>query len=105
MHLSFSPEKGSDAARRLIACIIGANEPTGNRAHEAVSAVEMHLLQRGWPVGTALGALPDVQKRLSLGRPACREEMCIRDRSTPCRTVASARRAEYPARPRVVAER
>jgi DNA-binding FadR family transcriptional regulator len=77
MHLSFSPEKGSDAARRLIACIIGANEPTGNRAHEAVSAVEMHLLQRGWPVGTALGALPDVQKRLSLGRPACREAMII----------------------------
>jgi DNA-binding FadR family transcriptional regulator len=37
----------------------------------------MHLLQRGWPVGEALGALPDVQKGLGLGRPACREAMII----------------------------
>ena len=77
MHLIFSPEKGSAAAQRLTSCILGADEPTGNRAHEAVSAVEMHLLRRGWPVGAALGALPDVQKGLGLGRPACREAMII----------------------------
>jgi len=77
MRLSFSPGNVSDAARRLTSCIIGADDPTGNLAHEAVSAVEMHLLQRGWPVGEALGALPDVQKGLGLGRPACREAMII----------------------------
>jgi DNA-binding FadR family transcriptional regulator len=77
MDLSFSPGKVSDGTRRLTACIIGVEDPTGNRAHEAVSAVEMHLLQRGWPVGEALGALPDVQKGLGLGRPACREAMII----------------------------
>ena len=75
--LSFSPGKVSDDARRLTSCIIGADDPTGNLAHEAVSAVEMHLLQKGWPVGEALGALPDVQKGLGLGRPACREAMII----------------------------
>ena len=37
----------------------------------------MHLLQRGWPVGKALGGLPEVQKDLGLGRPACREAMII----------------------------
>ena len=77
MRLGYSPGKVSDAARRLTSCIIGADDPTGNRAHEAVSAVEMHYLQRGWPVGEALGALPDVQKSLGLGRPACREAMII----------------------------
>jgi DNA-binding FadR family transcriptional regulator len=77
MRPNFSPEKVSDAARRLTSCIIGADDPTGNRAHEAVSAVEMHFLQRGWPVGEALGALPDVQKSLGLGRPACREAIII----------------------------
>jgi DNA-binding FadR family transcriptional regulator len=77
MGLSFSPGKVSDDARRLTSCIIGADDPTGNLAHEAVSAVEMHLLQKGWPVGEALGAFPDVQKGLGLGRPACREAMII----------------------------
>lgn len=77
MRLSFSPGKVSDAARQLTSCIIGADDPTGNLAHEAVSAVEMHLLQRHWPVGEALGALPDVQKDLGLGRPACREALII----------------------------
>jgi len=77
MRLGYSPGKVSDAARRLSSCIIGADDPTGNLAHEAVSAVEMHYLQRGWPVGEALGALPDVQKSLGLGRPACREAMII----------------------------
>lgn len=77
MHLDFSPEKGADAARRLTSCITGAENCTGNLAHEAVSAVELHLLLRGWPVGEALGALPDVQRGLGLGRPACREAMII----------------------------
>jgi DNA-binding FadR family transcriptional regulator len=77
MRHSFSPGKISEEARRLTACIIGADDLTGNLAHEAVSAVEMDLLQRGWPVGAALGALPDVQKGLGLGRPACREAMII----------------------------
>ena len=77
MRLSFSPGKVSDDAQRLMSCIIGADDPTGNLAHEAVSAVEMHLLQRGWPVGEALGGLPEVQKDLGLGRPACREAMII----------------------------
>jgi len=77
MRFSFSPEMVSDDARRLTSCIIGAEVPTGNLAHEAVSAMEMHLLQRGWPVGEVLGALPDVQKGLGLGRPTCREAMII----------------------------
>jgi DNA-binding FadR family transcriptional regulator len=77
MRLSFLPGKASDDARRLTSCIIGADDPTGNLAHEAVSAVELQLLQGGWPVGEALGALPDVQKDLGLGRPACREAMII----------------------------
>jgi DNA-binding FadR family transcriptional regulator len=77
MQLSFSPRKVSDDAQRVASCIIGADDPTGNLAHEAVSVVEMYLLQRGWPVGEALGALPDVQKGLGLGRPACREAMII----------------------------
>jgi len=77
MPLSFSPGKVSDDARRLTSCIIGANGATGNLALEAVSAVEMHLLQRGWPVGESLGALPEVQKSLGLGRPSCREAVII----------------------------
>jgi DNA-binding FadR family transcriptional regulator len=77
MRLSFSPGKVSNEARLLRACIIGAHDSTGNLAHEAVSAVEMHLLQRGWPVGEALGGLSDVRKDLGLGRPACREAMII----------------------------
>jgi DNA-binding FadR family transcriptional regulator len=77
MRLSFLPGKVSDDARRITSCIIGADDPTGNLAHEAVLAMEMHLLLRGWPVGEALGALPDVQKGLGLGRPAGREAMII----------------------------
>jgi DNA-binding FadR family transcriptional regulator len=77
MHLSISSGKVADDARRLTSCIIGAGDATGNLAHEAVSAVEMQLLQKGWPVGEALGALPDFQRDLGLGRPACREAMII----------------------------
>ena len=69
--------KASADAQRLMSCIIGADDSSGNLAHEAVAAVEMHLLQRGWPVGEALGGLPQVQKDLGLGRPACREAMII----------------------------
>lgn len=71
------PGHAASDARRLSSCIIGAGDATGNLAHEAVSAVEMHLLQRGWPVGQSLGAFPDVQKGLGLGRPSCREAMII----------------------------
>lgn len=46
-------------------------------AHEAVLGVEMGLLRQGWPVGQSLGALPDVRKRLGLGRPAFREAITI----------------------------
>jgi len=77
MPLSLSRGNVADDARRLTSCIIGANDPGGNLAHEAVSAVEMHLLQLGWPVGESLGALPQVQKRLGLGRPSFREAMII----------------------------
>jgi len=58
-------------------CAIGADRQTVNLALDAVSDVEMHLLQRGWPVGEALGAIPDIQKVLGLGRPACREAIII----------------------------
>jgi DNA-binding FadR family transcriptional regulator len=77
MRHNFSPGKISDAARRLTLCIIGGDDPMGTLAHEAVSAVEMHFMQRGWPVGEALGALPEVQQGLGLGRPACREAIII----------------------------
>jgi DNA-binding FadR family transcriptional regulator len=77
MRLSFSQGMRADDARRLASCIIGANDPTGNLAHEVVSAVEIQFLQRGWPVGEPLGALPQVQKDLGLGRPAWREAVII----------------------------
>ncbi len=77
MRTSFSQGPISDDARRLLSCIIGSPETTGNLSHEAVSALEMHLLRRGWPVGESLGAIPDVQKSLGIGRPACREAMII----------------------------
>jgi DNA-binding GntR family transcriptional regulator len=77
VHPRFSRGKISDDARRVRSCAIGADRQTANLAHEAVSDVEMHLLQRGWPVGEALGAIPDIQKILGLGRPACREAIII----------------------------
>lgn len=77
MHPRFSLGKISDDARRVRFCAIGADSQTANLAHEAVSDVEMHLLQSGWPVGEALGAIPDIQKILGLGRPACREAIII----------------------------
>jgi DNA-binding FadR family transcriptional regulator len=77
MRLDLCSGQLSADAQRLMSCIIGADDASGNLAHEAVAAVEMHLLQRGWPVGKALGGLPEVQKDLGLGRPACREAVII----------------------------
>lgn len=77
MLLSFSPGKISDDAQRVRSCAIGPDRQTANLAHEAVSAVEMHLLQMGWPVGQGLGAIPDIQKVLGLGRPTCSEAVII----------------------------
>ncbi len=77
MSLDFSTVQAAADAQRLTSCITGDAGPTGNRAHEAVSRVEHYLLQKGWPVGEALGALPEVQKGLGLGRPACREAIVI----------------------------
>ena len=56
--------------------MLGAFVPT-SLAHEAVLGMEMGLLRQGWPVGQSLGALPDVRKRLGLGRPAFREAVTI----------------------------
>jgi DNA-binding FadR family transcriptional regulator len=67
---------GSDNVQRVGACMIGAVSPS-SLAHEAVLGMEMDLLRQGWPVGQSLGALPDVQKRLGLGRPASREAITI----------------------------
>jgi DNA-binding FadR family transcriptional regulator len=77
MEAGFSLVGERDDARRRSACMIGAETPTGNRAHEAVFSVEMNLLERSWPVGESLGSLPDVQKALGIGRPACREAITI----------------------------
>jgi DNA-binding FadR family transcriptional regulator len=65
-----------DELRRISACMIGAVAPA-SLAHEAVLDMEMDLLRQGWPVGQSLGALPEVQKRLGLGRPASREAVTI----------------------------
>lgn len=67
---------GSDDVQRVGACMIGAVAPS-SLAHEAVLGMEMDLLRQGWPVGQSLGALPEFQKRLGLGRPASREAITI----------------------------
>ena len=67
----------SEDAQRLATCITGAVKPTGNLAHAAVLGVEMQFLQWGWSAGEALGALPDIQKSLGLGRPTYREALII----------------------------
>lgn len=77
VHPGFVPGMITDDARRVRSSAIGADWQTANLAHEAVSDVEIHLLQRGWPVGESLGAIPDFQKLLGLGRPACREAIVI----------------------------
>jgi DNA-binding FadR family transcriptional regulator len=73
----FSLGEISDDARRVRSCAIGVDRQTANLAFQAVSAVEMHLLHRGWPVGEPLGAIPEFQKALGLGRPACQETIII----------------------------
>jgi DNA-binding FadR family transcriptional regulator len=65
-----------DELQRISACMLGAYDPA-NLAHEAVFGMEQGLLRRGWPVGQSLGALPEVRKRLGLGRPAFREAITI----------------------------
>lgn len=67
---------GADELQRISACMLGALDPA-SLAHEAVHDMEMGLLRQGWPVGQSLGALPDVRKRLGLGRPAFREAITI----------------------------
>jgi DNA-binding FadR family transcriptional regulator len=67
---------GSDDVQRVGVCMIGAVTPS-SLAHEAVLGIEMDLLRQGWPVGQPLGALPEMQKRLGLGRPASREAITI----------------------------
>jgi len=66
----------SDDLQRVSACMLGAPAPA-SLAHQAVIGMEMALLRQGWPVGRALGALPDVRKQLGLGRPAFREAITI----------------------------
>jgi DNA-binding FadR family transcriptional regulator len=69
-------EIDSDDVQRVGACMIGAVAPA-SLAHKAVLGMEMDLLRQGWPIGQSLGALPDVQKQLGLGRPASREAVTI----------------------------
>jgi len=57
--------------------MIGAVTQTDNRAHEAALSLEMNLLKWGWPVGQSIGALPEVQKALGLGRQTCRQAIAI----------------------------
>jgi DNA-binding FadR family transcriptional regulator len=67
---------GVDELQRISGCMLGDVAPA-SLAHEAVLDMEMGLLRQGWPVGRWLGALPDVRKRLGLGRPAFREAVTI----------------------------
>src|SRR5690606_23733862 len=62
--------------QRISSCMSGAAAPA-SLAHEAVLSLEMELLRQGLPVGQSLGALPEVQKRLGLGRPASREAVTM----------------------------
>lgn len=67
---------GTDELEQISGCMLGQVSPA-SLAHEAVLDMEMGLLRQGWPVGQSLGALPDVRKRLGLGRPAFREAVTI----------------------------
>jgi DNA-binding FadR family transcriptional regulator len=71
-----SAKAGQSEVQRIGARMMGAAAPA-SLAHEAVLDMEMSLLSQGWPVGQSLGALPEVQKRLGLGRPASREAVTI----------------------------
>jgi len=80
MDTKFLPDGGiDDLQQRVGTCMFGATAPSASAsvAHEAVACIEMDLFRRGWPVGQSLGALPDVQKQLGLGRPASREAITI----------------------------
>lgn len=69
----------NDSQQRMSACMMGITAPSSpvSVAHEAVVSIEMDLFRQGWPVGQSLGALPEVQKQLGLGRPASREAITI----------------------------
>lgn len=67
---------GADELQHVSDRMLG-NVETASLAHEAVLGVEMGLLRQGWPVGQSLGALPEVRKRLGIGRPAFREAVTI----------------------------
>jgi DNA-binding FadR family transcriptional regulator len=71
-----SAGSGVDELQQISGCMLGDVAPA-SLAHEAVLDLEMGLLRQGWPVGQLLGALPDVRKRLGLGRPAFREAVTI----------------------------
>lgn len=75
------PDNIDDEGSYHAACRIGTHMMGGasssSLAHEAVLGMEMNLLNQGWPVGQSLGALPEVRKRLGLGRPASREAVTI----------------------------
>lgn len=70
------PATGADDVQRISDCMIGAGAPA-SLAQGAVFGMEFDLLRQGWPVGRSLGALPAVQKRLGLGRPASREAVTM----------------------------
>ena len=70
------PVSGPDDLKRLSDCMLGKQMPA-NLAHEAVLGMEFGLLCQGWPVGLALGAMPEVRESMGLGRPAFREAITI----------------------------
>jgi len=77
MEAGFSLVEGLPGARLHSVHMIGAATQADNRAHEAALSLEMNLLKWGWPVGESIGALPEVQKALGLGRQTCRQAIAI----------------------------
>lgn len=71
-----NPDPEVDELQRLFACMVGAQAPE-SLAQVAVLGMEMDLFRKGWPVGLSLGALPEVQKRFGLGRPASQSAIKI----------------------------
>ena len=67
---------GTKELERVSSHMFGGAAPSG-LAHEAVRGIELAFLSQGWPVGRPIGALPEVQKQLGLGRPASREAVTI----------------------------
>ena len=63
--------------RGLRSSIVGDRGDVRSLAGDAVSSLELEILQKGCPVGESLGSLQDVQKALGLGRPALRETITV----------------------------